>query len=60
MNVHPTVWQQECQEDLEMVTELYSKYRVIHKFLQDFRPLRYSSRDGQAEGEDVNRGRVHK
>jgi hypothetical protein len=32
-------------------------YRVIHKFLRDFRPLRYSSRDGQAEGEHVNRGR---
>ena len=32
-------------------------YRVIHKFLQDFRPLRYSSRDGHAEGEHVNRGR---
>ena len=33
------------------------KYRVIHKSLRDFRPLRYSSRDGQAEGEHVNRGR---
>jgi len=32
-------------------------YRVIHKSLQDFRPLRYSSRDGHAEGEHVNRGR---
>jgi hypothetical protein len=32
-------------------------YRVIHKSLGDFRPLRYSSRDGQAEGEHVNRGR---
>ena len=32
-------------------------YRVIHKPLQDFRPLRYSSRDGHAEGEHVNRGR---
>jgi hypothetical protein len=32
-------------------------YRVIHKSLRDFRPLRYSSRDGQAEGEHVNRGR---
>ena len=28
-------------------------YRVIHKF----RPLRYSSRDGHAEVEHVNRGR---
>ena len=34
------------------------KYRVIHKSLRDFRPLRYSSRDGHAEGEHVNRGRV--
>ena len=33
------------------------KYRVIHKSLQYFRPLRYSSRDGHAEGEHVNRGR---
>ena len=31
-------------------------YRVIHKSLRDFRPLRYSSRDGHAEGEHVNRG----
>jgi hypothetical protein len=33
------------------------KYRVIHKSLQDFRLLRYSSRDGHAEGDNVNRGR---
>ena len=33
------------------------KYRVIHKSLRDFRPLRYSSRDGHAEGVHVNRGR---
>ena len=33
------------------------KYRVIHKSLRDFRPQRYSSRDGHAEGEHVNRGR---
>ena len=32
-------------------------YRVIHKSLRDFRPLRYSSRDGHAEGEHINRGR---
>ena len=32
-------------------------HRVIHKSLRDFRPLRYSSRDGHAEGEHVNRGR---
>jgi hypothetical protein len=34
-----------------------SIYRVIHKFLRDFRPLRYGSRDGHAEGQHVNRGR---
>jgi hypothetical protein len=32
--------------------------KVIHKSLRDFRPLRYSGRDGHAEGEHVNRGRV--
>ena len=32
-------------------------YRVIHKSLRDFRPVRYSSRDGHAEGDHVNRGR---
>ena len=32
-------------------------YRVIHKSLRDFRLLRYSSRDGHAEGEHVSRGR---
>ena len=32
-------------------------YSVIRKSLRDFRPLRYSSRDGQAEGKHVNRGR---
>ena len=32
-------------------------YRVIHKSLRDFRPLRYSRRDGRAEGLHVNRGR---
>jgi len=33
------------------------KYRVIHKSVRDFRPLRYSSRDSHADGEHVNRGR---
>jgi hypothetical protein len=33
------------------------EYRVIHKSLRDFRPLRHSSRDGHAEGEHVNKGR---
>ena len=32
-------------------------YRVIRKSFRDFRPLRYSSRHGHAEGEHVNRGR---
>jgi hypothetical protein len=32
-------------------------YRVIHNSLRDFRPLRYSSRDGHAEGEHVNKER---
>ena len=35
----------------------WSKYGVIHKSLRDFRPLRHSSRDGHAEGEQANRGR---
>ena len=34
-----------------------NKYRVIRKSLREFRPLQYSSRDGHAEGEHVNRGR---
>ena len=34
-----------------------SQYRVIRKSLRDFRPLRYSSRDGHAEGGHVNRRR---
>jgi hypothetical protein len=32
-------------------------YRVINKSFRDFRPLWYSSRDGQAEGEHADRGR---
>ena len=32
-------------------------YRVIFKFLREFRPLRYSNRDGHVEIEHVNRGR---
>ena len=38
-------------------TVLCNTRYVIHKPLRDFRPLRYSSRDGHAEGEHVNRGR---
>jgi hypothetical protein len=37
--------------------ELNNIHRVIHKSLPDFRPLRYSSRDGHAEGKHANRGR---
>ena len=32
-------------------------YRIIHKSLRVFRSLRYSSWDGHAEGEHVNKGR---
>jgi hypothetical protein len=32
-------------------------YRVTRKSLRDFRPQRYRSRDGHAEGEHFNRGR---
>ena len=58
-----------AQEDVETSYSLLNKinkfnkshclkllYRVIHKSLRDIRPLRYSSRDGHAEGEHVNRG----
>ena len=38
-------------------TKVYTVYRVIHKSLLDFRSLRYSSRNGQVEGEHVKRGR---
>ena len=34
-----------------------SNYRVIRTSLREFWPLRYSSRDGQVEGEHTNRGR---
>jgi hypothetical protein len=37
--------------------EAYVLCRVIHKSLWDCRPLRYTSRDGHAKGEHVNRGR---
>jgi hypothetical protein len=36
---------------------MYFIYSVIRKSLRDFRPLRYSSRDGHAEAEHINRGR---
>ena len=34
-----------------------SEYRIIHKSVRNFQPLRYSSLDGHAKGEHVNRGR---
>jgi hypothetical protein len=40
----------------EVILYITNIYRVIHKFLWDFRPLRYSSRDGHAEGEHVSGG----
>ena len=46
-----------CVWKLGRGSEYRHKCRVIHKSFQDFRPLRYSSRDGHAEGEHVNRGR---
>ena len=42
---------------IRLLTQNVKKYRGIHKSLRDFRPLRYSSRDGHAEGEHINRGR---
>jgi hypothetical protein len=35
----------------------YLHIQGYYKSLRDFRPLRYSNRDGDAEGEHVNRGR---
>jgi hypothetical protein len=53
-----------CQASHILLIYIYHKnnfitslYRVIHKSLQDFQPLRYSSWDGHTEGEHVNRGR---
>ena len=47
--------QTDCTTDCNIKNILL--YLVIHKSLRDFRPLRYSSRDGHAEGEHVNRGK---
>jgi hypothetical protein len=47
-------------KDLDIISwcdQQVDKYRVFHKPFQDFRPLRYSSRDGHAKGEHVSRGR---
>jgi hypothetical protein len=48
-------WCCECCDEISC--SIHYKYRVIHKSLRYFRPLRYSSRDGHTEGEHVNRGR---
>ena len=41
------------------VALLIAIYRVIHKSLRDFRPLRYSSRDGHAEWEQIQQRERH-
>jgi hypothetical protein len=41
----------------KLIVCCHFKYRVLYKSVRDFRSLRYSSRDGHAEGEHVNRGR---
>ena len=42
---------------LILIVIMHLIYRVIHSSLRDFRPPRYSSRDGYAKGEHVNRRR---
>jgi hypothetical protein len=47
-----------CQVYMNVIhIKHFTIYRVIRKSLRDFRPLRYSNRDGDAEREHVNRGR---
>jgi len=53
--IYYTVLINKCKQDLVIIKHC-QLYRVIHKSLRDFRPLRYSSQDGHAEGEHVNRG----
>ena len=61
----PDDGQRNCLKYVQHITEINKLhnvascwlYRVIHKSLQDFQPLRYSSWDDHAEGEHVNRGR---
>jgi hypothetical protein len=48
--------QTEAGISIEVYIYIYA-HRVILKSLRDFRPLRYRSREGHAEGEHVNRGR---
>ena len=51
-NIHVLV----RHKHLNRLVKNISTYRVIRKSLWDFQPLRYSSWDGHAEGEHVNRG----
>ena len=50
---------QETEKKLEISLRDLLVYRIIHKSLRDFRPLQYSSRDGHAEWEHVNRKERH-
>ena len=52
----PNIWCISQEQNIALAC-LIGIYRVIHKPLRDFRPLRYSNRDGDAEGKHVNRGR---
>ena len=45
-----------CLYTIQIIVQEKKIYRVIHKSLRDFRPLQYSRRDDQAEGELVNGG----
>ena len=51
------MWPHRSKWNVNNIQRLDLIYRLIHKSLRDFRLLRYSSRDGHAEGEHVNRGR---
>jgi hypothetical protein len=53
----PTFNSTVSKEDVEGEEEEDEMYRVIHKSLWDFQPLRYSSQDGHVEGKLVNRER---
>ena len=46
-----------CNYLIKICVRLCHYIRDNFKSLRDFRPLRYSSRYGHAEGEHVNRGR---
>jgi hypothetical protein len=57
MDTSPLICPVDLRVSKHQQIKLYFTYRVIHKSARDFRPLRYSNRDGHAEGEHVNRGR---